>query len=361
MHRQRPRRHLKGGHDGAVIRWPRVHREGHFRAALFAGELGGRRLRRPRRVDEVDPVLRLVPAGVPPLHLGPPRPPGQPEALERVRMYGAPGVGEAGRLHRPAHRPVHHVLHVVPRADHLFRVVPPRRRIEIADEERGDAPLGQRRQHLELGLDVRQAVLFLGGQDLLDGRAAAYGLRAGVVGREVHVGQRDPAPRGELDKDVVPLGPRRREDRIPRDDLRRVAPVRVAGRLGQLAPCWSPLPRGRSTSGCACFTASTTLAKLTWVPPYSTLNSMTFSVMGEADGAGDGPAPPGAAAGDEGETKRQDQGGEQAAGTWKNVACGPVARAHRDCLPVASRARPGARPLTIRRGERRSTSDSWAK
>ena len=47
------------------------------------------------------------------------------------------------------------------------------------------------------------------------------------------------------------------------------------------------------TSGCAFFTASTTLAKLTCVPPYSMLNSMTFRVVGEAEGVGeDEPADP---------------------------------------------------------------------
>jgi len=42
-----------------------------------------------------------------------------------------------------------------------------------------------------------------------------------------------------------------------------------------------------TTSGAAFFTASTTLAKLTCVPPYSMLNSMTLSRIGVADGEGD--------------------------------------------------------------------------
>ena len=150
-------------------------------------------------------------------------------------MHLAIRVAEAGLGKRPAHRPIHGKRHVGASGGHGCRPVQVGRRVEVTDEEDGDAGRRKARQSGELVGERRQSRRPLQIEDLGERRPVAQDVRPVRIGRQVDVRDRDDPARPDLDVHVQPVRARRIDDRVAGDDLgplARVPAERVGDQLG---------------------------------------------------------------------------------------------------------------------------------
>ena len=135
------------------------------------------------------------------------------------------------------------------------------------------------RDAAERGADRGHARGALVAQHLRERLAVADEVRAVGIGREVLVGEREDLPRLDLGEHVLPARAGRVDQRVARDDVEPVAPVRPAERLGD--PAVLPSASCKPTmSASAAWIARTTPPKSTTSPPSQMLNDMTRTSVG---------------------------------------------------------------------------------
>jgi hypothetical protein len=234
-----------------VVGRVRVDRDGHVARARRPDDPAVEHLHAGRRLDQVDPVDDLVGRDPRERIAERPRDAGH---RNRVGIDGAVGVAEARTLHRLGHRPGDRVADVGAHGVGRRRPVQVRRRVEVAGDERGDAASQRRPQRAQRVADLRQA-------------------------REVHVGEREHLPGRDLGEHVLAARRRRVDQRVARDDVQPVAPVRPAERVRD--PARVPLGLLQPDDvGVRTSIAATTLPKSTTSPPSQMLNVITRTSAG---------------------------------------------------------------------------------
>ncbi len=153
-------------------------------------------------------------------------------------------VDEPRLLHEPARRPVDRIMDLVAEPDGLRRPVQPRRRVEVAEQHRGDALVDERYECGDGGLHGGNAHASFDLQDRRTLRAAPDQVRAVGPGRQMHVRQGNDLAGSDLHEQVEPAATGSVDQWQPRDDLLPHVVVRVAERLGQARNVAEPLLDG---------------------------------------------------------------------------------------------------------------------
>ncbi len=211
---------------------PRVDRHRDVGRAGRPGDPAVEHLHAARGLDVVDPVDDLVAAQARERIAERPRDPG---VRDRVGVDDAIAVLEARGGERAAHRPRDRVAQAVAGPDGRRRPVEVRRRVEVAGQERRDPGVERGAHAAERRAGRGHAGGALVAQDLPQRLAVPDEVRAVGIGREVLVGEREDLPRLHLREHVLPARAGRVDQRVARDDVEPVAPVRPAERLGDPA------------------------------------------------------------------------------------------------------------------------------